>query len=151
MYTIRLATKEDKHAIILLGYNFFQATPYAALKEKFSVDRAGRLADLYLGKPNEEAIALLLVHNEVPVGILAGIAIESLLTEGYTAVEQMWWVEPEHRGRDSLKLFKLFLEWAKHIGCSMVTMAGLTGMTEVDKLYKKNGFVLTETSYVKEL
>lgn len=64
-----------------------------------------------------------------------------------------WWVEPEHRGLFSIKLFKKFEALAKSKGATTLLA---TAQTNVDHektcgVYEKLGMRQTETVYFKEL
>ena len=148
MYNIRVAKEEDWFSIVTMAYNFFLTTPMQ--KEKVSIQKITNMVDTFIKGRKEEFIILVLTHNDIPVGMIAGRVVESLITEGYTAYEQMWYVEPEHRGRNGLKLFLLFEEWAKRVGANMVVMANFQD-TGIDKIYKRNGYTPVENSYFKIL
>jgi GNAT superfamily N-acetyltransferase len=131
-------------------YNFFLSSPFS--NQKFSLERTLKTIDYYFSQPPNKTAIFLLTHKEHPVGMLAAMAIEGMFTEGYTAVEQAWWVEPEHRGRHSLALIKVYDQWAVHIGCSTATLSSLISSPKgIDKLYNKMGFTLSEYAYKKEI
>lgn len=148
VYNIRIATTTDRIPIMVMAHNFFVNTPLST--QKVSTDKIAKMVDTFLEGRKEEYIIFLLTYNEVPVGMLAGRVIESLITEGYTAYEQMWYVEPEHRGKHSLKLLNLFEQWSRQVGATMCVMANFDN-TSVDKIYRKRGYNPVEHSYFKLL
>lgn len=109
------------------------------------------LVNSYVAAPSPTKVCLVLDHAEKGVvGVLAGQVIESVLTKGTTAFEQMWWVSPEHRNkRIVLSMIPLFEEWAKKVGAGEVILAGLASSTNVNNLYSRLGYVPSEYAYSK--
>ncbi len=145
MYNIRLATLDDTNSLYYMALRFANQVS----SDTIDNDKVYRRVLWYLENP-EDTVVLLLCKNEAPIGMIAGVKTEALFSAGTTAVEQMWWVEPEYRGSKwGLYLPKLFEEWARRKGCSSCILAGLEKSTAVSKLYIKMGYEPTEYSYLK--
>ena len=97
----------------------------------------------------------LLYDEDTPVGLLAGVITEQHpLWHGIKiASELFWYVHPDHRGKNSLKLVKDYETWAKENGCKYVTMAHFYNElgTKLSDLYSRLGYKEVEVSYLKEL
>ena len=90
-------------------------------------------------------------ENKV-IGTLGCGIYRDLNTGDLVASEFFWYVLPDHRGRGIL-LLREFEKWAKNIGAKRVIMVHLTKcMPErVGEIYKKMGYEMLETHYVKEI
>lgn len=151
MYSYSIATMEDFDTVYEFAKAFYLATPYANTFE-FSEARVKEVIRIYLTSPKTEAITVLLSKDGVPVGMIAGVAGKSLFTEGVYTVEQMWWVDPAHRGtRFALGLLKAYEDWAKVIGAEYCVVASIKDVTNLDKLYTKFGYVNSEQSFMKRI
>lgn len=145
-YNIRLAAQDDKIHLISMCYNFFQKSPFNS--QRFDPVKVNRILDEFLNGRKEEYIIFVLTHNELPVGMLAARAVPQLFSDDYMAIEQIWWIDPEHRGRHSLKLLEIYEHWAKHVGTSFATLSDLE-QNSLEKIYTRKGYSLTEKSYIK--
>jgi N-acetylglutamate synthase-like GNAT family acetyltransferase len=85
------------------------------------------------------------------VGMIGGIKFSCVNTGKMIASELFWFVDPEYRGFEGIKLLKEFENWAKY-DCDKITMVYLQDLMpdKVKGLYKKRGYELLETHYIKE-
>ena len=150
MYNIKIATEEDTQDLLKMCFEFFSFSEYSKLK---SLDKDTVLGTInwYLTQPKNHAIIFLLTHQDKAVGMLSMISVPSPFWDTFVASEQVWWVDPSHRGKHSLNLFYAAEEWAKRVGCSGVSFSCLEENSLIEKIYIKNGYKLTEKNYFKEL
>jgi hypothetical protein len=154
-YNIRVASLEmaDHINLTYLVEDFcnFIAKPW----EKVSIE-AIKSKIWYFFQEEKVVPKVVLVLEETAtskiVGVLAGLAMPSFYTEAKIGIEQVWWVDPKHRGaRKALLMPLVFEEWCKMQGCSSVALSSVEGSTDVSRIYKKWGYTLTEQTYQKEL
>ena len=96
--------------------------------------------------------SFFLVDGERPVGVIAGIVVNSL-TDGRPALQEViWYVNPMYR-RHGHRLLRAFEILAKNVGVKTVVMASMcNSMHErVDRIYKKLGYTPFEVQYIKEI
>lgn len=103
-----------------------------------------------------DKVLLVLYRDLYPVGVLLGMNANThpVFHKTGVTIEQLWWVDPEHRGsKHATKLIDAFEEWSRQIGVKRVVMGHFNDLigTKVKKYYEKNGYKLLEQSYVKEL
>jgi len=150
-YNFRVATMEDLEDVYDMAKEFYEASPYATTHE-FSEARVKEVIRIYLSAPLNEAVVVLMLDGELPVGMIAGVNTANLFSEGSQAIEQVWWVDPPHRKtRASITLLMLFEEWAKEIGAKYCVMSSIPELTELSRLFEGVGFRLKEQSYLKEV
>ncbi len=151
-YNIRIASWGDKKYIEDMCYKFFQEAPHSKLKDTYSPSRVSSLIEDYLKGPKETKIIFVLTFKDEPVGMIAGLAYPNLFTDSYVALEQMWWVDEEHRGKLSVSLIEVYEAWAKKIGCTSCIVSSLETRHAplLDRVYKKRGYMKTETAYTKD-
>ena len=142
---------EDLDTVYDFAKQFYEATPYSKTYE-FSETRLKEVIRIYLESPKTAAITVLLTKDEVPVGVVAGVAAKSLFSDGVHTVEQIWWVDPHHRNtRYSLGLIKAFEDWSRQIGASHCIVASIREVTDLTRLYNKLGYEEHEQAFLKKL
>lgn len=149
---IKIAELEDLPGLLNVIKNFFDNSPFNGLTE-FNPSIASDTAKRILQGPKENGIILLYLKDGVVKGVLAGLAHELFFSADKVATELCWWVDEDARGRDSLELIEAYEFWAEKVGCSIVSMANLTGTTgeRLDKYYKRRGYTPLETAYGKKV
>lgn len=139
---IRVATPADYAQVKTFANNFLAVSPY---KDKYDEECLHNLISHSLTTSNKEVVVLL-----DDFGMIAGRTNPFMFGTKLIATEVGWWVEPEHRktgiGKDLLDAFEF---WAKEVGCDSVVMVSLDDA--LGKFYERNGYVLTERSYIKDL
>ena len=98
------------------------------------------------------AAMLILEEKGESVGGLGLINASGIHNRHRIAVEDFWWVDPNHRGK-GLDLFFAFEAWAKIHGCQQTAMVHLVdSMPErLERFYLRQGYHLVEKHYVKEI
>lgn len=149
---IKIATLEDVPFLKLVLKRFFLNSPFVNLTE-FDEEVTVRTAENIINGPKENGIILLYFKDGEVKGVLAGLAHEMFFSRDKVATELCWWVDEDARGRDSLELIEAYEFWAEKVGCSIVSMANLTGTTgeRLDKYYKRRGYTPLETAYGKRV
>lgn len=82
-------------------------------------------------------------------GLLLAVAFEHPFGPVRMAKETVWWIDPAHRGRSAIAMLDHYEAWARGIGCSFVGMAGMGDDPEVGKLYRRRGYSVAETCFLK--
>lgn len=149
---IKIATLEDLPGLLKVLKNFFDASPFNGLTD-FDVVIATETATKIIQGEKENGIVLLYLKEGVVKGVLAGLCHQMFFSKDKVATELCWWVDEDARGRDSLELISAYEFWAEKVGCTITTMANLTGTTgeRLDKYYKRRGYTPLETAYGKKV
>lgn len=103
---------------------------------------------LSLLRDRNTTIVVLYMHNDKPVGMLAGMSSEMIFSREIIASEVIWWVEPSFRSRKTLALKEAYEYWAKRIGAKYIQMANLDDQ-KIERYYERTGYKLTERAYLK--
>jgi len=145
---VREATQEDLFELLLLGYEFTKEGPdHLKPFEKDVVETvfANAIDD-------ENYLVLVLDVNGSIEGMLLGVLTSPWMLSKPFAVELAWFVRKASRdGRSAIKMVKAYEAWAKSKGIKKVCMSDLTELQGLGKLYKRLGYSLSETSYIKEV
>jgi hypothetical protein len=151
VYNIRLATQEDFDDVYELARQFFFESPYKHSCE-FSEARVKEVIHIYLTAHADKMIVCLLTCNEVPVGLIAGVAMPSLFSDGVQTMEQIWWVHPAHRKtRHCLGLLAAYQEWSRKIGAVSTVVGDLPGVTDLERLYTRLGYTPVERAFIRRV
>ena len=118
------------------GFTFPFDPAYAARLFLAHVDRSDRYcAVLDLGGRAE--------------GLLLASAFEHPFGPVRVAKETVWWIDAEHRGRSAIAMLNEYEAWAARNGCQFVGMAGMGDDPEVGSLYRRRGYAVAETCFLK--
>ena len=148
---LRIATPEDVPILVKFARHFHEASPYKLLafdagktKEAFHKVTSGMLYD---------GVAIVALHDDKPIGFIAGMASEPLFSRARISMELGWWIEPDYRGtKASVLIYSAYEDWAKRVKCDAIQGAYLPGVSpELDGFYKKRGYLQVESSYLKVL
>lgn len=139
----RFAEPADKIAVIGL---LKQAHAAAGFAFPF---QAAYAEQVFLSHTGNTA-SCCIVLGERPVGVLMARMFSHPFGAGWWAKETVWFVEPAHRGRGSLRMLDAYEDWARSVGCSVIGMASLAS-NDVSALYRRRGFAPVETHFIKEL
>lgn len=138
---IKIASEEDLPLLHEMSLKFGEASPYKDLVNQQTIKDV--VSDIVRGD-NNSTLALMFEDK----GMLLGITSKFLFGDRKLATEVAWWVEPEHRkSKIGPQLLEYFEYWAKVVGCTMVTMISIDDT--LGKYYEKQGYTLTERSYMK--
>ncbi len=96
---------------------------------------------------------VLVATHEEPVGFIALFTAPSFLGKQLFAVEKYWYVHP--RANCGLQLLVEAQAWAREHDCShlMMSASKIAGSMyqKVCRFYERSGFVLVESSFIKEV
>jgi hypothetical protein len=146
---LRIATIDDFDQVKRMALNFYRASPYSNIKiDDGTVDDTIRTLILNSGA---ERTVILSLHNDNPVGIIAGTVQPFLFNKDRVASELMWWMDEEHRkGRKSLQLLNAFEYWAKSVAkCDMILLSTIDSLQSdrIGRVYEKRGYRPAENNY----
>lgn len=148
--TVRPAAMCDQSRVIALLRNYYEAglerTPF---KFEFEPAYAARLFTGYAG--NKDACCLLLDVDGVAQGILMAAAYMHQFAAVKIASETLWWIEPQHRGPHARRMLDAYDDWARSRGCKYAGVAALQADAGVLRLYRRSGYQLAETHFLKAL
>lgn len=145
---LRLATGEDRDAVVELAMHFYRSTPYASL---LTVDREFLIAQFIAAMEHGVVLVAETEHPPELVGFLVLIAAIHALSGDRFAEEIGWWVEPAHRyGTLGPQLLRRAEEWARANGCVFLKMIAPEG-SDVGRFYEQQGYRAIETAYFKRV
>ena len=127
-----------------MARDFHAASPMKGFP--FSVERAAASACGAIDMPGY--LALVLDANGIHGAILGSVR-QYPMADVVTAHEDVFWIDPEHRGRWALKMIRAFEKWAADQGATVIGMSCPAGTAE--SLYRRAGFSLIETMFAKGL
>lgn len=147
MTTVRKATHEDIFDLLVLARGFSKEAPELQTWDK---DKTEKLLSDLMGSP-DAVIFVSEVGTEI-VGFIAGMIQPTLFSHTKIAFDLAWFVDKDHRGGGgAIRLVKKFEDWAKEKGADWVTMADIQGLFDLEPLYTKLGYSLTEKAYSKRV
>lgn len=147
-YNFKIATEEDKGWLMTMCQSFFSFSEYSQIRSP-DLSKIEETVDWYLSRPKNEAIVFLMTYEGIPVGMISLMNAPTPFWDGFLASEQTWWVDPDHRGRESLRMLDLAEEWAKKTGCIGLALSALSTNQKVTKIYERRGYKLSELAYFK--
>lgn len=154
MIELKLATWDHLPDIMEMAEKFHSASPYRDTEE-FDDSRVAEIVIPAIESPIDR-IVLILEDTEArrAVGMLIALATQSTFSRSKVAGELAWWVNPENRGKDSLKLIDAYLYWAENVAkCDTIQMALLEDETveKVTRVYRRKGFVPAERAFIRKV
>ncbi len=144
---IRHATEDDLPEILEIVEEFYSLTPYSNLL-KFSPLKALQTISNVLSLDMTEGIVLVLDNDGVK-GVIAAILNDTFCSDEKVATEIVWYVKPEHRNKEALRLHQAFETWSNLVGSKITAMSDIKGGSTLEKYYNRQGYVPIETTYVK--
>lgn len=141
---IRIATIEDKEQVVEMARKFAEVSPYS---KYIPIEKIEAMVEQGLqGDPTK----LIIIIDEDYRGMIAGQVSQFIYGDVLMATELLWWVDPSHRkSKVGSELIEGFEEWAKYVGCKLITMVCLDDA--LGSYYEKRGYDLRERAYMKEL
>jgi GNAT superfamily N-acetyltransferase len=152
---IRLADIADKARVVTLlknsrgGAGFDQAEATTGFVFDFDPAYAARLFMSHLILPN--MLCLVLDEDDAAQGVLMGVASEHPFGPVRLATETLWWIEPDYRGRNAIRMLEAFEDWARGQDCDYSGMAGMGASPQVAHLYQRRGYRAAEVHFLKAL
>lgn len=139
---LRQATTADRELVLSMGLKFGDNV---ALRDFIDPAKIAALVDAFLS-PEDDSRTVFLCDD---IGMLAACVIPFAFGTAPTAMEVVWWVEPEYRKQNiGQQLIEAYETWAKSKGCKLITMACYAD-TNLGPFYEKCGYSLYELGYLK--
>lgn len=147
---IRLATPEDKSALVAMSLHFLRATIYGGFMVA-TAEGIEELVDLFFDNDPTLSTIFVAADEAGPFGMIAATAAVVNGSDELYADERVWWVEPSRRGLDAgPRLWAALEDWAVQNGMIFVKMVAPAGST-IGRAYEKRGYRAIETAYAKRL
>ncbi len=150
---IRPANTFDRDQAVLLlkasriGAGFDTPAGPTGFVFPFEAAYAARLFEHHLCAP--KAYALVHEVDGIAQGLLLATAFEHPFGPVWLAKETVWWIQPAHRGRAAILMLDAYEAWAAEQGCQFIGMAGMGEDPDVAKLYRRRGYKVAETHFLK--
>lgn len=119
----------------------------AALPFAFSAPHAAALVDRHIAEPH----LLALVAGETAQAVLLASSQEHPFAALRYAMETVWWIAPEARGKHATDMLAAYEQWAREQGCAFAGMAALSSFPRAGIIYRRAGFREAETHYLKNV
>ena len=147
---VRQATEQDIEAIADMGMEFMSGTRYASV---LPVNRDEvRTAILQLASVGRVWVAVVEGHVR---GFMAASIIPSWFSpRSRIALEHVWWMQPEFRGRpEGIRLLLEFERWAKEQGAQVACMSDivLEAGSPAGSILQRLGYEVSERTFLKVL
>ena len=131
-----LAVIEDLETMLPLMVSMHQESVYSIFPLKEGI--VNTLQGMSIG----------LYYQDELVGFLNCLVIDHPLVEVKMAMEQGWYVRPDHRGKHSTKLIEAYEVWATMNDAKVLQLSHMN-TDALDKVYEKFGFKLYEKAFIK--
>ena len=142
---IRVATPADMPRIIEMGMRSIDIGPYK--DEVKNPEQAAQTAASVMGSNGR---ILLAEEDGKVVGLFGFIIYPHFYTGRTTAIELMWYVEPEYRqGFTAIALLRAAQRMAKEMGAEKMQCSAPT--EEVGRAYEMVGYTKLEVAYQRTL
>lgn len=150
--SIRTANVSDIEAVVGFGVEFFKYAKYDDMDMPLDKESLRDSLKTYFSDPN--FIMLLLCDNAVPVGGVSGWVMPWGFNRNIKiGLEYFYFVYPQYRGRNSIKLLKAYESMLLVMGAkkSIMIMVNTDLADGVEKLYNRMGYGIMEKYYIKSL
>ncbi len=145
---IRAATLADVPAVATMMRRFFEATKWSGMAEWNEGDARALLERLIT---RDDGALLVLEERDGLAGMVAAVLYGLYFNLGHiTCQELFWWVEPERRGK-GLALWKAIEDVGRARGAKSFQMSSILRRDRLDRIYKRAGYVPSESTYIKRL
>lgn len=145
---IREATDADLDALVQMGGEFHDSTPYALEladnPAQYRAIGAGLIA-------SPSGVLLLCERDGQSVGMLGGAIFDHPLSGERTAGEMFWYAVPAHRGATGVRLLRAFEAWARARGAVYLQMVQPAWADRVGELYASMGYQKIEVAWTRHL
>jgi len=147
---IRHAMASDQRSVIAMLKNYYDAgqdrTPF-----KFAFDPAAAARLFSIHTESKYSCCIVLDCDGNASGVLMAVSSFHPFAPIRIAIETLWWIEPSHRGRHFRAMLSFYQQWAIERGCAYAGIAALGNDDGMTALYRRAGFALAETHYIKAL
>lgn len=143
---IRIATKDDLARIVEMGMRSIDIGPY---RDEVKNPEQAALTAIKVIQGNNGRVLLAEEAGQV-VGLFGFIVYPHFYTGRTTAIELMWYVEPEYRqGFTAIALLRAAQRVAKELGAEKMQCSAPT--EEVGRAYEAVGYRKLEVAYQRSL
>lgn len=149
MYNIRKARPEDFMKVLPMAEKFWYTTTHSKTME-FDFNS---ILDYYL-MMLDMGFVLIAEEEGNFIGMIGCFMQPFLLNKSHmVCTEAMWYVDEDYRGlRVAGDLLQKAEDEAKAAGCTKLVMSALsTSPAGLDRYYKRIGYEVSETAYLKEI
>jgi RimJ/RimL family protein N-acetyltransferase len=143
---VRDATATDVPRIVAMGQRFAATSEYAT-KLPVTPTHLEALAHHLL--TSADGALFVAEQGDTVIGMLAMTVYTHPMTGARVASELAWWMEPEYRGRDGVRLLRRAEQWAKGQQADHVVM--IAPNDRVSALYATVGYTKAETVFEKRV
>ena len=144
---IRLATEDDVDDLVEIAKEFYAEQLH---KTGITLKNDDELKiDLTSIIGLENSISLVIVEDDIVVGVISGIITNRMFFEGKIAQELVWFVSKVNRV-SGIKLLKEFEKICIEKGCNEIVMVAFNN-THANDIYEKLGYSKLETNYQKRI
>ena len=135
----------DLDAIVELGIETWPDAPFSQLppQRRWMRQSIARFLEL------KDVAGWLLCDGEAIVGVLAVSLLDHWMTGQRIAVQWWWWIRPEYRNGNGLRLLSAAQKWAKTHGATAMHL--LAPNENFAALCEALGYNKLEITYSKEL
>lgn len=144
-----MASEKDFDDIKRMCLDFHAASIYN--EKPYDEDKIDALISEYLHLTADRIIILGILEGKSH-GLLVASIQPILFSSAKMATETLWWVDADHRRSGlGIQLIEAFEYWAYEVQKADFSQISLLGDTpELDKLYTRLGYTLSEKAYLKE-
>lgn len=145
---VRAATEADVPTLLEMGRRFIETSVY---REHMAVVPR-RQAEVVATMLRQGGCWVLVpADGGSPVGMLGVVLAPLPMTGELAALEAMWWVEPEWRGRGSLAMWRTAEQWAYAQGAVWVQMLQPVDQVALGAVYRRRGYAPIEVAWMKRI
>jgi len=147
---LRLASLDDIPYLMGLAKTLYDTSGWEDIPVDYTKGQA--VFEKFIIEGQKEALVLISHDKGKAVGVLAAYAFTPIFSNSKVAVECLWYLEPEYRGRRGLDMKKAYEYWAKLVGAEFCQYGVLsTSPDGLEKLYQREGMKFSEKVYIKKL
>lgn len=143
-FSVRPATRDDRFEMIRMGRAFIDASGLG-----LPFDPAWAERSIVAAIDDPDSLALVLDMDGIK-GMLCATCVPSPLSPVKLGVEQVFWIDPQARGRGALAIIRAYEDWCSEQGCSFVGLVSL-GQKSAGRLYERCGYARAEQHYMKAI
>ena len=136
---IRLAQNDDIDELVELCREFHNLSRFRSLG--FHAEKVREMFEQSI--PADDRLVIAYERDGKVVGFFAGMVMQHWCSEGVSAHEMAFYIQPAYRGGlGAAKMINAYIHWAEEMGAIM-TMAGITcGINDITglRLYERLGF-----------
>ncbi len=149
---IRLAEHNDIPFLYPVLIDFFE---YSNLgKWGLTADKLSVMKTISHLINNDDSVVFVSEKNNKITGSAAATNANWFGNFNQFKAQELWlWIDPDHRGRDGLRLLDGLIEWAKKMKVTSLMLISLPNKdrSKVERLYRLRGFEPTEIIHERKI